>query len=130
MFISPFSKWKKIGCPGRHAFVKDSVWPVHDIIDNSCVKGPQELSSPTSSSKQGQLWGQASLLRTSCSWVLKTSKSGASMTPLGSLLYCFAFLMGKGVLFVTSLNLSGLKLCRLSLIFPPCTTENSLDLSL
>lgn len=122
MFVSPFPIWKKIVCPGRHGFIKGLIWPVYEIIDNSCVKGPQDVFSPTSSSKQGQLWGQVNLLRTFCRWVLKTSKSGASITSLGSLLHCCVFLVGKR--FVNRLNLSDLKLC-----LPPCTTRSSLQLS-
>lgn len=121
MGFSPFSIWKKIACPAIHAFIKDSVWPVHEITDNSCVKGPQKVSSPASSSKQGQLRGQANLLR--------TSKSGSSIPSLGSPLHCWAFLTGKRFLCGTSPNLSALKLHLLPPICPPCTTKSSLDLS-
>lgn len=39
-------------------------------------EGPQEVSSPTSCSKRGQLWGQMRFLRALFSWVLQNSKDG------------------------------------------------------
>jgi len=55
---------------------------------NSCWKGPQEVSSPTSSSKQGQLGEQIGLFRAFSSPILKTSKAGYQMCSLGYLPHC------------------------------------------
>lgn len=51
-------------------------------------KGPQEVYSPTSCSKQGQPQDRIGLFVTLSSQVLKTSKDGGSITSLGILLHC------------------------------------------
>jgi len=63
--------------------------------DNSGWKGPQEVASPTSCSKQGQLWSQTRLLRALSRQVLKSSRDGDGTASLGSLLYCLAVLRVK-----------------------------------
>lgn len=63
--------------------------------DNSSWKWPQEVSSPTSWSKRGQLWGQTRLLRAFSSQVLKSCKNGAGTASLGSLHHYLAVLMEK-----------------------------------
>lgn len=56
-------------------------------------KTPHDISSPTSCSKQGQLWDQTRLLRVFFSCALKTLKDGDCTTTLGNLLRCLIFLM-------------------------------------
>lgn len=62
-----------------------AVWSV--IAEWFRLKGPQEVSGPTSCSQQGQLQGQTRMLSDVSSWVLKTSRDGACTAPLGSVLY-------------------------------------------
>lgn len=95
------SKWKlksAIACPNQCTN--------HRIMENSCWKGPQQVSSPASCSKQGRLWGQTGLFRAVSSWGLKRFQDGNGLTLPGSLLQCLPVLMGTKILLVSSLNIS------------------------
>lgn len=93
--------WQRIGVRSKQ-FNFSTAWGsclvnyrITESQNNWGWKGPQEISSPISFSKQSQLWYQTKLLRAFSSWILKTSKDGNSMTLLCRLLHCLAVLMGR-----------------------------------
>lgn len=65
-----------------------SPWPI-GWQSNWDWRGPWELSSPTPSLKQGQLWNQHRLLRALSGQVLKTFKDESCTICLGNLIHCF-----------------------------------------
>lgn len=66
-----------------------------DSWNNLGWKGPQEVYSPTSCSKQGQLQDRIGLYVTLSSQVLTSPKDGGSTTSLGILLHCLTVLVLK-----------------------------------
>lgn len=87
-----------MACPGQHTN--------HKIMEKSCWKAPQVVSSPTSCSKQGQLKGQTGYLGLYPVGAWKYFKDEDGPTWLSDLLQCLTFLMGKKILLISSVNFS------------------------
>lgn len=89
--------------------------------ENSNWKQPQKASSPTSHSKQGQLWQQTRFSSVLSIPVLENSHDGDSTNSSGNLIYCLTVPTGKRF----SLNpvwISHFSLCLLSWLFCSLTT--------
>lgn len=85
---------------------------------NSNWKQPQKASSPTSHSKQGQLWQQARFSSVLSTPVLKKSHTGDSTNSSGNLIHCLTVSRGKRF----SLNPVWIPLFSLYLLSCPLTT--------
>lgn len=84
---------------------------------NSGWKGSQGIFSPTSCSKQGELWYQTRLLSAYTITSLEISTDGHCITSLGNLVQCPASLMVKNICLISCLNLSGFNLCIASVLY-------------
>lgn len=58
-------------------------------------KGPQQISSPTTCTNQGQLWDQTRLLRALSSRVLETSKERVYTVSVSNTFQCLTVLVGN-----------------------------------
>lgn len=115
-------------------------WACHQLSGGASVDdgGPDPASqnqriiqigrklSPTSCSKQGQLWSQIRLIRLSPHKVLKASEQGDYTTAWRNLFPCLTDFTVKQFFFISSIKFSCFKCCPLSLVLLPLTTVNRL----
>lgn len=94
--------------------------------DNLGGKGPLNVCSSASCSKQSQLRGQRKLFRVLSSWISKTCTDGDCTTSLGSLFQCLIIPTMKRFFLWPKLNLFCFNLYLLPLTRPPLSTVKSL----
>lgn len=95
------------------------------IVEPQKIQAGREFMS--SCSQQGQLWVQTWLLRALSQWVLKSSKTAAS---LGHLTHCWAVVKVKKFHPVSSMNVSWPSLWPMTLFLTPHSWERPGSISL